>query len=125
MVRGRLGCRIGAVGRIGRGFAERGVRRVEGSVHLVGGDMQEAETPLILGRQSVPVPSRLLQKTEGADHIGLNKVVRCGNGAVHMALGGEIDNHRWTMGVQQLPHLSLIADIALDVNMARMVCQGR
>ena len=42
VIGGRLGCRVGTVGRVGVRFRERRIIRRQAAVDLVGGDMQEA-----------------------------------------------------------------------------------
>jgi hypothetical protein len=92
MVRPRLGCRIGAVGRIGRGFRERRIIFLQGAVHLVGGHVQESKCGSVIRCKALPVVAHLLEQVEGADQVGLDEIIRRRNGSIHMALGGKVDD---------------------------------
>ena len=91
MIGGRLGSRIRAVGRIGRGFGKRGVGRSERTVDFVRGHMQEAKRVPVLAVQSIPVGTHRFQQIESANNIGLDEFRRAMDRAIHMALGGKID----------------------------------
>jgi hypothetical protein len=90
VVRGRLGGRIGRARVVGRRLGEPplGPQRAE---HLVGRDVVQPEPlgpPL-----AQPEGPRGLQEVEGADHVGLHEGRGAVDGAVHVALGGQV-HHR-------------------------------
>ena len=121
MVAGGLAGAVGAVGLVtvllGKG---RGIR-CQGAVDLVGGDVQEAEGLLGLALQAVVVGAGAFQQVKGADDIGLDKVFRAVDGAVHMAFGGKVEDGAWLVLGQQTADQLGIADIALHEEVARVV----
>ncbi|MNZ16353.1 hypothetical protein D3C78_333260 [compost metagenome] len=101
MVAGSLGGRIGAAGGVRSGFSKERqgltgshfIRMRQIPIHLIGGDMVEAEGRLARLVQTIPVSASRFQQHIGADDIGLDKVSRTSDGAVNMALGGQV-HHR-------------------------------
>ena len=57
------------------------------------------------------------QQGEGADQIGFHEGRRSGDGAVHVALGGEMDEGVNLVFAQQAVHQPPVANIALDEDM--------
>ena len=121
MVAGSLGSRIGAAGGVGGGLGKERqwltgshfIRMGQIPIHLVGGDMVEAEGRLAYLIQTVPVGAGRFQQHIGADDIGLDKVSRPCNGAINMALGGQV-HHRIRLVQGKHPiQLCAIADIHL------------
>src|SRR3569833_1320481 len=86
---------------VGRGLARR-IRRVrlirrlfreitvraERTVHLVGGDVMDAEGVFLRAREGVPIFARRLQYRVGADDVGLDELRGAVNGAFVLCLGG-------------------------------------
>ena len=64
-----------------------------------------------------------LQQAEGADDIGLEKVLGAMDGAVHMRLGGEVDDGPRLVRGQQAADQLLVADVALHEDMALVALQ--
>ena len=82
---------VGAVGRIGRGLSEGGIVGRERAVDLVGGDVEEAEGGARGCVQRGKVRARGFEEVEGAVDVGLEEGVGAEDGAVDVALGGEVD----------------------------------
>src|SRR5712664_295759 len=101
MIGRRFGRRIGAIGRVGRCFAERRIVWAERSVHFAGGDVQETESLTIALFQSRPVRSCFFQKAECPVDIGADKIVGTMDRAVYMSFGGEMDDGAGTLPRQQ------------------------
>ena len=68
---------------------------------------------------------RRFQQCERADDIRRNKIGRAVNGAINVALGGEMNDGCGSMLAQQPIHQFPIANIALDKHMPRIAFQGR
>src|SRR2546422_715566 len=64
-------------------------------------------------------PSRLEEHC-GSHHIGFHKPFWFQNGAVHMRLGGKVDDRLDTMLPRDAVHEGPIADISVDKGVARM-----
>src|SRR5690606_18285798 len=62
--------------------------------HLIRGDVMEAEGRFRLRLKSVPIAPCSFQQRVGTDDIGLNKVCRSVDGAVHMGLGRQVHHRR-------------------------------
>ncbi len=98
VVTGSLGGRIGAAGGVGGCLGKElqwltggdFIRMGQIPIHLIGGDMVEAEGRFAYLVQTVPVGTSCFQQHIGADDIGLDKVSRPCDGAVNMALGGQM-----------------------------------
>ncbi|MNL20609.1 hypothetical protein D3C87_1418660 [compost metagenome] len=83
------------------------------AIHLVGGDMVEAERRLANLVQTVPVGAGRFQQHIGADDIGFDKVGRTGNRAVNMALGSQVHHRIRLVGGKDAIQLGAVADIYL------------
>ena len=113
-----LGGGVGAVGAQGRGLHKEAVC-AQSAVHLIGGHLQVllALFPS-LGIGVVPCLLGALQQVDGAHHVALHKDLRILDGAVHMALGGKVDDVVEIVLCKQALHQLLVADIALHEHMA-------
>ena len=76
--------------------------------------MQKAEVAAIRFGELGPVSAGLIEQNESPMHIGTNKCVRRSNGAVDVALGGEVDNGTGPVIAQQGTNQVGIVDIATD-----------
>src|SRR3990167_4092132 len=92
VVAGGLAGAVGAVRLVLVGLREGRVGFGQGAVYLVGGYMQKPERSLGIGLQATKVGPHALQQVEGAHDIGLNEVLWSVDGAVHMALGGKVED---------------------------------
>ena len=124
MVAGSLGGRIGTVGRVGRGLGEGRVCRAQRAIHLVGGDVQEAEAFLVGALQRAPVGAHRFEQVEGADHVGLDEIFGAVDRSVHMAFGGEVDHGARPVLRQQPLHQRTVADVALHEDVTGVAAQA-
>ncbi len=96
-------------------------------IHLIGGDMVEAEGRLARLVQTVSIGTCRFQQHIGADDIGLDKVSWACDGAISMTLGGQM-HHRIRLVQGKHPiQLGAIADIDLLKRMTlacRYIGQG-
>ncbi len=90
-----------------------GVRHLESAVDLVGGDVVET-LALELLRQALPVEFGGLEEAEGAHHVGLREGEGVLDGAVHMALGGKVDDAVDVLVLHQLVDTVEVADVHTD-----------
>ena len=90
-----------------------GVGHLQGAIDLIGGDVVEALAFPLLG-EGLPVELRGLQEGEGAHHVGLCEGEGVLDGAVHMALGGEMDDAVDMLVLHQLVNALEVADVHLD-----------
>ena len=106
------------MGAQGRGLHKEAVR-TQSAVHLIGGHLQVllALFPS-LGIGVVPCLLGALQQVDGAHHVALHKDLGVLDGAVHMALGGKVDDVVKIVLCKQALHQLLVADIALHEHMA-------
>ncbi|MNH00382.1 hypothetical protein D3C79_595730 [compost metagenome] len=99
MVAGGLGGRIGAAGSIGGGFGKERqwlipqrmagthpIRVGQIAIHLIGGNMVEAESALAHLVQAAPICAGSFQQHIGANDISLDKIGRPGDGAIDVTL---------------------------------------
>ena len=103
MLRGRGGCRVGWPDALGVG-------QFQGSVHLVGGDVVET-LPLVFLRKRLPVQLRRLKERERAHDVGPGKGERVLDGAVHMALGGQMDDSVYAVFPEDAADRLEVADV--------------
>ena len=113
-----LGGGVGAVGAQGRGLHKEAVC-AQSAVHLIGGHLQVllALFPS-LGIGVIPCLLGALQQVDSAHHVALHKDLGVLDGAVHMALGGKVDDVVEIVLCKQALHQLLIADVALHEHMA-------
>ncbi|CAM4327506.1 hypothetical protein PARU111607_14030 [Palleronia rufa] len=118
MVAGGLGRGIGRVGRIGRVLGEL-AGGAEGAVHLIGGDMVEAEPggPV----RGLPVAARFLQQRIGAVDIGAHERAGSVDGAVHMAFGGQMQDRVGAVTGQDRADAGRVADVGLLERVSRRI----
>ena len=83
---------VRAVGRVGSFFVKRRRVRCQGTIHLIGRDMQESERRACLCVQASGVLERSLQQGKGAVDVGAQKRFRPGNAAIDVRLRGEVDD---------------------------------
>ncbi len=103
----------GGIGRVGLVASRLGEQAggVQAAIDLVGGDMVEAEAGLLPVAETIPVMARRLQQGVGADDVGLDELGRAVDGAVDVALGGQVhDAVRPVLG-EQAADLGGVADV--------------
>ena len=94
----------------------------QGTVYFIGGNLQVLFAFLPgLGVGIVPGILAALQQVNGAQNIGLNKNFRVADAAVNVALGSKVDDVIRVIFGDQVSDKSLIADIALNKDMAGIV----
>jgi hypothetical protein len=123
VARGLAG-RIRAVGLVGMALGEGRRVRGERAVDLVGAHVQEAERGLVVRAQAAPVGSGRFEQAEGAQHVGAHELARAVDAAVHMALGGEVDDGARPVFGQQLVQQDALADVALHEHMPAVAAQA-
>ncbi len=107
-----LACRVRAV-RVQGGRLGEEALRTQGAVHLVGGDLLKLH-PVAISVITC-LPSRLgnVQQVQRAHHVRLDEHVRIGDGAVDMALRGEIHHIVYGVLFKQSLHGLCITDVGL------------
>ena len=90
-----------------------GMGHLEGSIHLVGGDLVEALALVPLG-EALPIGLGGLEQGEGAHHIGLSEGEGVLDAAVHVALGCQMDDAVHMFFLHQLQDALKVADVHLD-----------
>ncbi|MCY1360756.1 hypothetical protein D9M69_473990 [compost metagenome] len=108
-----LTCGIRRAGRIGRRLGEKLLRRLQIPIHLVGGDVMEAERCLLLFRQRSPILPSSLQQGIGADDIGLYEGGRTIDGAIDMRLCSQVHHYVRLIAIEDAVKLSAITNIYL------------
>ena len=92
-------------------FRKPGFIRRQGAKHLIGADVQK---PKALGSALLrPVVSGRFQQVKRAHHIGLQKLNGRMNRAVHMGLGGEVDDGPGLVQGQQFVQEGTVPNVAL------------
>src|SRR5271167_2458939 len=119
VVRSRLGSGIWAIGRVRSGFRERRVVGSERSVDFIGRNVQKAKSSFLFS-QGRAIRSGFLQQAECAVHIGANEIVGAVDGAVHVTLGGEMDNGARTATFQEIADQFSVGDISVYEAVARI-----
>ena len=101
MIRSRLRRRIRRVGRVGGllGEVSLGPQR---PVDLVRRDVQEPEVVAFGTTQSPPVLEHGPEQPLGLDDVGPDELGRAVYRAVHVRLGGEVHDRRWSMLLQEI-----------------------
>ena len=97
-----------------------GMRQLESAVHFVGGYVVEELAVVALG-QRVPVLLGSLQQRERAHHIGAGKGEGILDGAVDMALGGEMDDAVDAVLADDAAHLVEVGDVGLHEGIVGLV----
>ena len=62
-----------------------------------------------------------IQHDGGAEHVGVDEVLRGVNGAVHMALGGKVDDGEKLMLLHQLLDLLGVGDVRVEKFIPRAI----
>ncbi len=84
----------------------------------------EAEGGLAGVIEAHPVTAGGFEQGEGAVHVGAHEVARAVDGAIDVALGGEMDDGAGlVLGKQAVDQLT-VADVALHEDMPRVALQG-
>ena len=86
--------------------------------------MQKAEAGLCLALEPIPVGTHCFEQTEGTHHIGLNKVFRAVDGAVHMAFCRKVHHGAWLVLGQQTGHGGTVTNVCLHKDVAHISLQG-
>ncbi|MNC00260.1 hypothetical protein D3C75_475820 [compost metagenome] len=108
-----LGGGIRRTRRVGRCFGEQVIRTFQVAIHLIGGDMVEAECALLCCRQAAPITPGRFEQAVSADDIGLDEVRWSVDGAIHMGFGRQV---HYRCGLKLAKHhieRSTVADIYL------------
>ncbi|MNP28632.1 hypothetical protein D3C76_1216080 [compost metagenome] len=113
MIRTGLGGGIRRAGCIGCGFGEQVIRAFQVAIHLIGGNMVKAECALLRRRQVTPIAAGRFEQAVSADNIGLDKVRRPIDGAIHMGFGRQVHHHSWLKLGKHHIECSTVADIHL------------
>lgn len=92
VVAGGFARRVRTIRLITVGFGKGRLVFSERSVDFIGGNVQEAKVLPGFVLQIAPVGAHRFQQSKGADDVGLNKIFRAVNGAIHVAFGSEIDD---------------------------------
>ena len=94
-----------------------GVGEFECAINLVGRDMVETFAVSI----AVPIHLGGLQEAQRTHHIGLREGERVFDGAVHVALGGEVDDAIDLLVLHELVNRLEVADVGLYELIVRLV----
>jgi len=86
--------------------------------------VEEAEGGFLGVTQVVPVAAYYFEQMEGADDVGLDEVFRAVDGAVDVALGGEVDDGARLLFGEQFADQGAVADVALDEDVALVAVQA-
>ncbi|SWM32792.1 Uncharacterised protein [Klebsiella pneumoniae] len=118
MVAARFGGGVRTARRVRGFFGEQVIGAVQVAVHLIGGDVVEAEGLLLRFPKPGPVVTGRLQQSEGADHVGLDEGGRAINGTVHMAFCRQVHHDIRAELAELGRHGSSIGDISLGKRVA-------
>src|ERR1035437_7651298 len=125
MIRARFGRGVGTVGLVVVVFGEGWICRPERAVDLVGGHMQKTERLLLTCRQCLPVVAYGFKQPERSRKVGFDKLARAVDGAVHMALGGEVEHCTRAILSEQLRYDRRIANIAFEEDVLPVAAERR
>ena len=103
-----------------RFFREEGAVELQGAIDFVGRYMVEAFA-FVAFREAFPINLGGLQETQRAHHICPCKSEGVFDGAVHVALGGKMDDAGYFVLLHQFQHLVEVADVCLDEGVIRFV----
>ncbi len=96
----------------------------ERAVHLVGRDVQEAESLAPLARKAEPVGPRRLEHRERAEDVGPDEGVAAGDRTVDVTLGGEVDDVVGPEALERRGDGAPIADVDFGEAIVRRVADG-
>ena len=113
VVRAGLGGGVGRV-RCVRGLFREEAVRAQRAVHLVGRDVEEAEGARLRVVELRVVLARRVEELEGAHDVGLDERLGAVDRAVHVALGGEVQDGVGPVVADHLLHRRPIRDVRLD-----------
>ena len=111
---------VGRAGVVGGGLGE-GPVVAQAAEDLVGGDVVEAVglDVRLAGLSSKPRLPRRLQERRRADDVRLHELERVGDGAVDVALGGEVDDGGEPVLLEETSGEVGVGDVALDERVVR------
>ena len=112
--------RIRTVRGVLRFLREEGAVELQGAIDFVGRDMVEAFA-FVAFREAFPIDLSGLQEAQRAHHICPCKGERVLDGAVHVALGGKVDDAGYFILLHQFQHLVEVTDVCLDEGVIRFV----
>jgi hypothetical protein len=95
----------------------------EAAEHLVGADVHEAELRAGVAVELGAVAARRLQHDGGALEVGAHEGHRTVDAAIDVALGGQVQDARGPVGLEQVADGVRVGDVALDEDHARVVGQ--
>jgi hypothetical protein len=98
-----------------------GPGRAERAVDLVGRDVQESESPARAGVELRDVVARGVEQLEGAADVGLDEGGRPVDRAVDVGLGGEVEDRRGPVLVDDLVDRGAVGDVGLHEMEARVL----
>jgi len=113
MVGGSLGRSVGGARRVRRRLARGLSVGAEIAEDLVRRYVQEPKRAAAIGREGVPVLRGGLEQPAGTDYVGLNERFRAVDGAVDVALGGEVYDGIGFVALEDLRQALLVADVGL------------
>ncbi|MCY1231189.1 hypothetical protein D9M72_436280 [compost metagenome] len=125
VIRGRLGCRVRAIGRVGGGFRELRVGLAQRAEHFIGGNVKETEVGLGLPFEAAPVSASRFQQREGANDIRLDELARTVDRPIHMAFGRKVNNSTRLVGREELVQCIAVTDIRLREHVPRIILDRR
>src|ERR1700751_5141560 len=114
MVGSGFGRGVRAVGRILGAFGKGGIGGGKRSVNFVGRNVEKAEIRFCVALEVRPVGAGFFEKAEGAVNVSPDEVIGAVNGAVHVALGGKVDDSARAMSEEQLGDQFPVANITLQ-----------
>ena len=108
------------MGRYGVSSWKAGSVGAERAVDLVGGDVEEAEGSLLRAGETAPVLERGLEQGEGAVDVGFDEGGGPEDGAVDVALGGEVHDGVGLVLREQAGDQRAVEDGAVDEDVGRV-----
>ncbi|MNF99416.1 hypothetical protein D3C84_823100 [compost metagenome] len=89
------------------------IRMGQIAIHLISGDMVEAESALATLIQTIPISPGRFQQHIGANDIGFDEIGRPGDGTIDVTLGGQVHYGIGLMRGKYPVQLGAVADIHL------------
>lgn len=130
-----LGSAVGAVRSVRRGLTESRIIRTEGTIHLIGRDVEKGGLTTVRDRFPVmrqrgatalgEVFAKGVEKAESADHIRQNECLGAIDRTINMRLRGEVHHGIDLMLAQQAADQLFVADVALHKDMAGISIEVR
>ncbi len=100
---------------------------MEGAINLVGGDVEEAEGNALRLGERFPEGAGGLEEVESPEDVGLQEGFGAINGAVHVGLGGKVDDGGEAVLGEEGGEEGGVVDVAVDEAVPRVageVCEG-